>query len=575
METLATRLADSGATPARDLLLTYLGEADWDIDLAHNMWLADRLERGALIVANQAPADTSDDDSDERQQRRVEAMNNARLPLQRDNVERERRDAARLFLIMVNDGRSDEDKITMSPDEAILLLHLFSWDVQRATRGFDIEQARMLLHQHFDHMRTIGFDRSGRGLAEQAMRDERTAELVSITHRNDWYSAQRYLQQHGWNLPRAVSAWLKDGMPPVKHRHDKKGVGRRVNYLEDPLEMPFEQATQPDPSQDNTIWATERKQYVQQSKDDNQEQGGEDSGEGSDDEADTPLKQDRKRAHGFVINGNREPVQLGHEDPKRLMTEYLSKGNYYKNMFKRKYFWFPQSSQAPPDPANYPPEGVLDKARPVPFNWHNQVHIEHLNQWIRENYSRITGFNTRPRMQEWSTSELARLVALHEEHLQQLMRANSGKTREELLPMNVNGALRQRWTNTLNREFHSGEGHVQRKPGAVNTQRTRTRALWEHYGVKGEAEKVLVWKKEIKEEKAEEKRQREKAQAKGEKRGEDNDESNEDDEDDDDHEEEEHDESVECDDGENEQGENDESVNGDNDENEEDKDMYN
>ena len=491
--------------------MVYLDEADWDVTLAHNMWLADRQLRSgpAVPLPPQTPAAVPT--VRDQVASRIQTQANANLPRPRaqvdlgsetqGNVEHERRAAARVLLDMINEAQPEGVKVNMSPDEVILLLYMVSWDIDIAASSFELKRARRQLQRRFDHLRKLGEDTTGRALDEQEMRDERTALLVSITGRNDWYSAHWFLARHGWNFPEAIAAWFRDGMPPKKHAHDKNGVGRQKDIMKQPLPMPPDGETTPDASRDLSVWGDVRDRYA----DDEDAENDEASDSEDDNDPHSQIKQGNRkgRPHGFVINQNRNPVQAGHVDPNRLKFGYISKGKYWMNRFDRDYFYFPGRGGRAPDPASYHPEGTLDHRHPVPFDPYVQRHVDELNEWLRMNYTRSTGFNIRPRSQDWSIAELDRLVALHEEQLQQLMRNKPHKSRDDLLPMVVNGSLKEAWTDTLNDEFHSGRDDIKRKPHAIITQRGRTHKLWEHYGVTADKDKVVQWNKDIAAEKAE------------------------------------------------------------------------
>ena len=402
-------------------------------------------------------------------------------------MEHERRAAARVFLDRINAGQAADQQTTMSSDEAILLLSMVAWDVQMAASRFEVQRARRRLQRRFDHMRTLGEDTTGRGLSEEEMQDERTALLLSITGRNDWYSVQSFLAEHGWNLPEAVAAWFRDGLPPKKHRHDKTGYGRLTDRMREPYPMPSDAETTPDDSRDLSIWGNVREHYVDDEEDENDED--------SDDDEDPHNQIDQenrgKRPHGFVVNANRNPVQRGHDDPSRFAIRYFSKGHDWMNIFKRKVFYFPDLKMPAPNPADYPTDGTLDPRRKIPFDSYNQKHVDELNEWLRENYTRITGFNRRPRSQQWSEEEQERFIELHEAELQRLLQANPGQRRKKLCPFKVNAGLLDSWLKALNDEFHPGDA-VKRNGTALLTQRSRMRAIVKRYRVKRDVTFVPV-----------------------------------------------------------------------------------
>ena len=161
------------------------------------------------------------------------------------------------------------------------------------------------------------------------------------------------------------------------------------------------------------------------------------------------------------------------------------------NIFKRKVFYFPDLKMPAPNPADYPTDGTLDPRRKIPFDSYNQKHVDELNEWLRENYTRITGFNRRPRSQQWSEEEQERFIELHEAELQRLLQANPGQRRKKLCPFKVNAGLLDSWLKALNDEFHPGDA-VKRNGTALLTQRSRMRAIVKRYRVKRDVTFVPV-----------------------------------------------------------------------------------
>jgi hypothetical protein len=64
-------------------------------------------------------------------------------------------------------------------------------------------------------------------------RDERlAASFISLTSIDSWYSAIRFLEEHGWNYTRAVDAWCKLGHLP--HKQQRTKVYAKVKEDEEP-----------------------------------------------------------------------------------------------------------------------------------------------------------------------------------------------------------------------------------------------------------------------------------------------------------------------------------------------------
>lgn len=400
-----------------------------------------------------------------------------------ENFEQERRDAA-LALRLHIEERTGERGV-MSPAEAVLLLHQHNWDLTQAATSFTtMQHARSGLARTYDQMR-IPVQREIAPVEEEIPcmhQNERLAEFINITGRNDWYSLRVALQKHNWNLVAAVSQWFTKGISPVEAPAvvaPYGGVRMDVNLR--PLPMPTRAPTRSTASREG--WAREPSEFAMPS-------GEQDDSSSSDSEVSTLLRQKRKRPHGFMINSTRTTAKKGMRNDQKFLIEYISRGRYWFNRFERQdtFKWpnvgFPEEAHGHhPNP---------DTSKLVEFDWNNQQHLHWLNNWRRQNIQRATGLQTRESAQRWTREELDFLYTLSEDLLQELLQKNPNKTEDKLLPLKVTMDKKIEWAKRINEKFSgtiqpgSSQPRHNREPSALMTQRNRTRAIVDRFKLKAD-----------------------------------------------------------------------------------------
>ncbi|KEF53289.1 uncharacterized protein A1O9_10737, partial [Exophiala aquamarina CBS 119918] len=485
----------------RSLMGTYLEQANWNLENAVAAWRAGRAAligrppppppspRPAALRAASGWAAAPGQESSGTQASKAETAMSAKgekrgevlIPFN-DNFEQERRDAA-LALRLHLEERTGERGV-MSPAEAVLLLHQHNWDLTQASTSFTtLQHARTGLARTYDQMR-IPVQREIAPVAQQIsamQQNERLAELVNLTGRNDWYSLRVALQKRNWNLVATVSRWYTHGILPVEAPAAVApygGVRMDVNLR--PLPLPSRESTMSTAREQG--WAAEPEAFEVLSG----EQG---SSSSSDSEVGPSLlKQKRKRPHGFMVNSTRTTAKKGMRNDQKFLIEYISRGRYWFNRFERQEtFRWPDVNFSEQAHGHYPNP---DTSKLVDFDWNNQQHLHWLNNWRRQNIQRATGLQTREQAQRWLPEELDFLYALSEELLQEQLRSNPNKTEDQLLPLKVVMDKKVEWTRRMNDKFAgtmqagSSEPRRNREPSALMTQRSRTRSIVERFKVR-------------------------------------------------------------------------------------------
>ncbi|KIX07229.1 uncharacterized protein Z518_01882 [Rhinocladiella mackenziei CBS 650.93] len=473
------------------LLEIYLRSTTWDVDMAYARWTADRNR----ILADTAMFENDEDESiaelsedkpmaggdeeeelDQGEEDREDedetfrAMRDAGL-LFNANWEQERRDAALALRIAVQE-RSLYTQ-TLSPSQAVLVLHLAQWDLGDATARY--VRLRRRLAGTFDHMRTRLQQELGGKSNPQIMmeQDERLAEFITITGRPDWYSLRVCLQEHDWDLVQAVSHWFLNGVrivtPPANERLTDRGI--RVDHNLNPLDLNEEWQA---PEVDLDGWDDEPETFELLDS--------EDSSPGSDL---VLIKKDGKRQAGFLVNNDRDTAKVGLRNESKFLVEYVSKGKLHHNRFQQaNTFMWPELR------GSLAAKRKKSKKALVEFNWNRQDDVNLLNNWRRQAMTRATGLFHRARSQPWSREESDFLYQLSEELLEELKLRHPELTENDLLPLTVSAAKKKEWADRMNAKFTGTmqEGsrvpRADRKPGAVMTARARCQAIVDRFKVK-------------------------------------------------------------------------------------------
>jgi hypothetical protein len=437
---------------------------------------------------------------------RYRPIRDSTIPVNR-NTEKERRYTALDFRIHVQN--STQNTATLSPSMAVLLLHLSGWDIDKAKEKFHgVNHSRRLLARTFDRMRLPIDDEQeeekakGKGKAKakakakgkdkekekekkqaaartKMAQDERLAEFITITSRSDWYSLRLCLERFKWDLVAAVNHWFVQGVRPFTKQpvvHGNKVDGNRVDYNLAPLVKPLVEVCRATPVGEGG-WLPEPDLFDPTEDDGN-------SSSGEDDEQHLIPQEDRQRINGFLIDDNRDTAKKHCADPNKFLLEYISKGKYWTNRFKKETtFKWPQMTD----------KGSKKTSKKlVSFDWKNPKHVDFLNTWRRQAISRATGLKAREPAQQWSQEELDFLYALSEELLDEKMADNPGMSRDELLPMTVSAEKKIEWMDRINAEFTdtmpqgATKLRTDRKAPAIMTQRARTQAIVDDFKVKGD-----------------------------------------------------------------------------------------
>lgn len=456
----------------------HLRATNWDVDAAYARWVADR--QRVLNPAPPAPSsstsssssssENSDEDISEGEEDAKSDTSSTplanRIPFNA-NYEQERRDAALALRLHVQE--SSMNTATLSPSEAVLFMHLSSWDLGEAVARFiSLRNARRSL-RIFDHMRTRvhqDIDRDDTmALQEQ---DERLAEFINITGRADWYSLRVCLQEHDWNLLAAISFWFMIGVRPVRPPRSEGVDGVRLDVNLQPMRVPEGNEWEA-PLIEDDEWGPEPDYF------------GLDDDEGSSSEGEG-IRMNRARKDGFLIissQSERQTAKRGLPNPRKFLVEYIQKGRYWYNRFRReKKLKWPELGDDPD----------ADDGLEL-FDWNNQQHVDWLNNWRRQSRVRSTGLKSRPQSQHWTQEEMDFLYALTKELLEDARRENPGVPDDDLLPMTITTEKKGEWAERMNKRFKgktpagaSGPRDA-RNASALMTQRARMQSMVDDFKV--------------------------------------------------------------------------------------------
>ena len=325
IDALRARLAQYGRPTTNDLLAAYLEAANWNVNVAFDLWRTEQAMNGQPVQA--APGTVTP--TQEVQQRRQDV---AALP-HSDNIENNRREAARQFLAVVNAGRLPANRIQLSTSAVLFLLRDSNWDLDVATRRFNREAALGRLHIRYDGTRSTeqaAFAKptpqgAGDG-AVQERQDERLTFAVEITGRPDVESIVAHLARHGWNLPKALDEWFRNGFAVVKDKHGRTTTRMLPNKSR--TRVPTDQDVIPPDNQDLSAFCPEPAQYMQAKDYKGPKKPASQQDTGAD------------RDVGFLLNDDGKPVKLGCENPYRYLKSYIQHGKLRENRYEGKTFYF-------------------------------------------------------------------------------------------------------------------------------------------------------------------------------------------------------------------------------------------
>ena len=455
-------------------------------------------------------------------------MQNARLPFN-NNIEQERRDTALAFRLRVEEHHD----LLLGISEAVLLLQLADWDIGVALASFrNHEEARDRLRVAFDGMRDKTDDTN-----EQSAR---VSALVDITERPDWLSIKLFLEKKKWDLVRAVVSWYKKGIRPFRSDDiriipkDRPHWACRVDHNGKVRDKPTAEECRVDQEADDNLWADEDADFTNEGDDNPPEPFVHSQLQGR------SYKAGRVRPPGYIFHsGDNSTIKPGPPDHKKLLLEYMSKGQYRFNLFSHPKYFFPDrvddfqddvegsdtegdsdedntkvskekdsdnSSSSSPSPppkgskrprksqwAAGPPRKRAKLPKPVAaFDFETSSHLADLNAWRRQNRSRIAGTTLREAAQEWTQEELDFLYQLSQEWLDNLKAQHPTETRKDLLE---NGAIltitKENWAKRMSEKFtgtipagaKTNEPRRERKSAAIMTMRGRSPRLFIHFRV--------------------------------------------------------------------------------------------
>ncbi|KIW85093.1 hypothetical protein Z517_00481 [Fonsecaea pedrosoi CBS 271.37] len=538
----------------RTLLERYLETTNWDSDAAYNLWQADRARMlagddpqgsdsssedseddsssdlsppasNAAAAAAASPASPGSDASDasatsdnSNKKKTFKAMRESQIgPRFNSNLEQERRGAA-LALRLQLESEVD-DGTTLSPSEAILLLHVNLWDLGEAIDSFTALDDIRLRLSDYDRMRThLPSEVDPEEVDITREQDERLAEFMNITGRPDWWSLRVLLQEQNWNLIEAISFWFLRGVPPVhpskkevkrSTKADPKGnkisFGIRVGVNETSLKWPKpEQCEAPAAIFMDEKWGVEPDQYTPEEVSDTQEdEEKKGQGKGKGKKAKKPRKGNKPNsAEGFLISVDGDPVERaykGFPNPAKFLVEHISKGKYtFKRFRQLKKFQWPDLEK---------PKATRSQSGRVDFDWNNSSHIQLLNNWRRQAVGRTTKASRQDPGQPWSKEEDDYLIKLSEDLANEKKKKSTKASKEKRLI--VSTKTKEEWAEKFNKKFTgtvqagSTEPRVDRTIAALMQRRCRIKELVDRFKVKADQK----WFAKI-EQKADKKRKR-------------------------------------------------------------------
>ena len=466
-------------------LLTILQTLDWNVDRSESFfrrWQANQRTRHHLV-------ELVDDEVDEEAanhepnnddcfgptypngltiQERLEEMDldHAETPVMDSmpklaytgNADYERRQAVQVLADMV----LTQHGILLSRSEAALALGFASWDVERAVESYrDDRLIRALLSERFDPTRVDPiYLRSN--IEVQSERDRRLALLLTYTGFGSWYSARLHLTSYSDDLVKAIAAWVRGGIEPVRHMQDKagrpkEGEGRRRNFDGEPVPLPVAEAcNKPLTGDSDRSWAEEPDLFMDEKtrkKMDLSAWQRTSTGSwsfptfGTSKKAVTVDGKKTSRIPGGVINYDPEPPRANAPDWTKLRFEYFQKGKYKTVPFKNNTTY-----RAPDLGENRSPAPPGDNRQL--FDWSDTKHVQFLRKWAAQKLTRTTGQVLREPGQRLSIEEKRYLHDLLVEAFTRYSRYNPDKSEKELKKnFTVPHVLKKDWARRWNAKF--------------------------------------------------------------------------------------------------------------------------
>ncbi|KAK4942587.1 hypothetical protein LTR10_017716 [Elasticomyces elasticus] len=263
-----------------------------------------------------------------------------------------------------------------------LLLHEQLWDNDEITKVVnDLNGDYRRLSERVDRLR--------HPTEHQPSRDERLALLISITSTNSWYSARALLQNHNWDLARAIDDWIRQGGirvvdPPPNTQEEIKRKGKRSWNANKPREI-INGSFDDDDFEEEPLGPPDQNIEGGDSgpiKGRPSGHKGANAKPGQDDDGNTTHSSHRP---GFVIDDDRrQNTRVRAPDASRLRIEYIRNGRYGVEHF----------DGANPDDDQWRVRSKFSwddgDTRPE-FDWNNRAHISFLSKWRSDRLLKVTG----------------------------------------------------------------------------------------------------------------------------------------------------------------------------------------
>ena len=458
-------------------IIDHLNATNYDVNAAYVRWQArhawvtqeaERInrERRERVTAAQLEAEATERDGEMDTPDIPDSVQYRRF----ENPEQERSQAVNYLRTSINAGQGVEEPIHLSRSEATVLLEVADWDIMTAIDILNEQEGALgSVFRPFSRLR-----RTTEVVLEQ---DERLALLTSLTGRGDWWSLQQHLRRQNWDYVAAVAAWQKSGIPVLIHPKMGKGrdqetyaLGMRQLVDGDVATLP-EDNGQEEPIDDGSSESSDH--WLMRAS------GDEDSHSSNDDSDSGDSDKNHKLRRGHLVDRDTDTARLGCPDPTKFIIEYFANEHYWSTVFRNKNFRW----------SNFDAEGVDDVERPI-FNFNDQAHLDVLNAWRRQSFSRITGIRQRPASREWLPVEEDFIYELHRELYEELQREFPDVDPAELLPFIVTSKHKVEWTDRFNKQFagtiqnSSDEPRPARKRGAIDIHRARMESIIRDFKVK-------------------------------------------------------------------------------------------
>ena len=281
--------------------------------------------------------------------------------------------------------------------------------------------------------------------------------------------------QRDWNLVDAIQFWFLNGVPPFQPRGCADVHDSRSNFNLEPIEWPKNDEWQSSAgTRQDDGWGCEPDHYAPSDADLDISSG---------EETESGINTDRSRRKGFLVSSDaqaRETVKRGLANPSKFLLEYICGGGYHVNRFKRsKTFKWPGLGT----------RSDQNQSHLIEFDWHDQQHVDWLNNWRRQNMVRATGVRTYNAAQRWSREEIDFLIALTHELYQVFRLRYPAYTDDQILPMMITAKMKKEWVGRFNERFTgsiqpgSTKPRSERTAEAIMTQRGRIKELVDGYKV--------------------------------------------------------------------------------------------